>query len=263
MIPSDEYIFFPEGTAKIGIDPASIDGIFNSLKSSDIKKDYISASTPEKIIHYNQFYIGKKLVNVECFRRFIQETKYITEAERDGWGWIWNGKWIKKQNVSWEKPFLNEMDNFYNLNSDVFPVMQASWNDAVEYTKWISNFEGLKIRLPYEYEWEIFGNYAGLNSLTGVINNSAEKNETDTEFTLLLKNKLSSSEFQLGLLWEWTLDWYKGYDQSIINKDFGNIYKILRGGSLLSESIQKTREFRFRRCPTARSPYYGFRVVVE
>jgi len=263
MIDTDDYIFFPNGVTKIGVDPALVDSIFSSLNNPDIKKEYITASTPEKIVHYQQFFIQKKLITVKNFSKFVSETQYITEAEKEGWGWVWHYKWLKKQNVSWKNPFLNKMDKFYNDNAGIFPVMQTSWNDAVQYTKWMSEVEGCRVRLPFEYEWEIFGNYAGLNSISGHYNNKDLKNNTDFDFAMLLKNELQSSEFQVGLLWEWTMDWYNGYDQNVVNKDFGNIYKILRGGSLLSENIQRTREFRFRRCPTARSPYYGFRIVLE
>lgn len=263
MIDINDYIFFPDGIIKIGINPGLVDPIFTSLDNPNIKKDYIIASTPEKSIQYKQFFIQKKLISVESFKKFISATQYITEAEKEGWGWVWHDKWIKKEKVSWKNPFLNDMDIFYNNNADIFPVMQTSWNDAVEYTKWVTEEEGEKVRLPFEHEWEIFGNYAGLNSITGIFNNSGVKKNTDYDYTMQLKNELKSSKFQSGLLWEWTLDWYNGYDQNVVNKDFGNIYKILRGGSLLSENIQKTREFRFRRCPTARSPYYGFRVVLD
>jgi hypothetical protein len=40
------------------------------------------------------------------------------------------------------------------------------------------------------------------------------------------------------------------------------VYKILRGGSLMSLPAQRSREYRFRRCPTARSPFYCFRVAI-
>ncbi len=65
----------------------------------------------------------------------------------------------------------------------------------------------------------------------------------------------------IGLLWEWTDDWYEPYPGGIDMKDYGTVYKVLRGGSILSLPVQRTREFRLRKCPTARSPYYGFRIA--
>lgn len=261
MLDLNDFITFSDGVVEIGVDPQTVESIFSSLDDSNIKKEYLTASTPRKTVHYDQFSIQKKLITVKKFREFIYQTGYITDSEKEGWGWVWNDKWIKKKNVSWKNPFLNDTDVYYNETADLFPVMQVSWNDAVEYTKWLSNLSGENIRLPFEYEWEIFGNFAGLGSIADKKDINKERIKTDFDFIIKLKDKIRESEFQLGLLWEWTFDWYIGYDENIINRDFGNIYKILRGGSLLSESIQKSKEFRFRRCPTARSPYYGFRVV--
>lgn len=262
MLDLNDFITFTDGVVEIGVDAQIVQNIVSSLDNSNIKKEYLAASTPRKTVHYNQFSIQKKLITVKNFGEFIYQTGYITDSEKEGWGWVWNDKWIKKKNVSWKNPFLNDNDSYYSENSDLFPVMQVSWNDAVEYTKWLSDLWGINIRLPFEYEWEIFGNFAGLGSIGDKNNKVKERIKTDFNFLTKLEDKIRGSEFQLGLLWEWTLDWYIGYDENTINKDFGNIYKILRGGSLLSESIQKSKEFRFRRCPTARSPYYGFRVVI-
>ncbi|HNX25536.1 MAG TPA: SUMF1/EgtB/PvdO family nonheme iron enzyme [Spirochaetota bacterium] len=263
MLDSDDYVLFSDGDVEIGVDPSLVDGIVSSLGSSSIKREYITASTPPRTIHYEQFAIHKKLLTVEKFRRFISETMYVTDSEKEGWGWVWNNKWIKKNGVSWKNPFMTETDNVYNDFAETFPVMQVSWNDAVRYTEWLSGITGKNFRLPFEYEWEIFGTYAGLNSISEHLFTKKDLIYSDIDFLMTLQNNIQQSEFQLGLLWEWTLDWYIGYDESISNKDFGNIYKILRGGSLLSESIQKSKEFRFRRCPTARSPYYGFRIVLD
>jgi len=259
----NDFIFFPNGIIEVGIDSSVVDNIYLDSTNTKITKDYIAASSPKKIIHYDQFYIQKKLLTVENFRMFVLDTSYVTESEKAGWGWVWNNKWIKKENVFWENPFLNEADLYYNNNADIFPVMQISWNDAVEYTKWMTVVTGENFRLPFEYEWEILGNHAGLNSITNTFINNKEHIESDNDFLIKLKENIKNSKFQLGLLWEWTLDWYDSYDGSVSNKDFGNIYKSLRGGSLLSDEIQKSKEFRFRRCPTARSPYYSFRVVLD
>ena len=260
MFYIDDYILFRSGEIEIGIETSTVEKIYSSQKDK-LKKEYIAASSPRKKITYNQFYIKKQLVTVNEFSKFIADTSYITESEKDGWGWGWNNKWIKKEGVSWRTPFLDENDEYYISNAEIFPVMQVSWNDAAQYTNWLSITCGKEFRLPTEYEWEVLGNFAGVDSLIAMESGTYTKVDSDDDFIHTLEKKIMTSEFQLGLLWEWTLDWYKGYNDSIVNKDFGNIYKILRGGSLLSDSIQKSKEFRFRRCPTARSPYYGFRVV--
>lgn len=263
MLNLNDFIFFPPGQIDIGINYSDVEKIFQKTRDTSIKKEYIEASTPAKTISYTQFFIQRKLVNIKSFMIFTNDTKYITEAEREGWGWIWKNKWIKKENVSWKNPFLDENDFYYNDYSDILPVMHISWNDALEYTRWLSKVNNENIRLPYEYEWEVLSYFAGVNSIINENIFKIDENILIHNFILQLKDEIENSEFQLGLLWEWTNDWYSGYDDSIKNKDFGEIYKTLRGGSLLSDKIQRTREFRFRRCPTARSPYYGFRIVID
>lgn len=263
MFDLNDFIYIPEGDIEIGIDASEIESIISELNDSKIKKEYIEASSPLKKVHHNQFYIKKKLITTKSFKNFITDTSYITEAEKEGWGWVWNNKWQKEKNVSWKKPLIKENNFYQGLNDDNFPVMQVTWNDALEYTKWLSSEINELVRLPYEHEWEVFGNYAGLYSIRNSFSENSRPIKSENDFVMVLKRNIENSDYQLGLLWEWTLDWYKGYDMKIYNKDFGNIYKTLRGGSLLSESIQNSKEFRFRRCPTARSPYYGFRIVID
>ncbi len=264
MFELNDYLYFSGGNFELGIDTAEVDSIVSKIDGHKIKKEFITASSPLKKIQYSPFYIKKKLITAVDFKEFIQATSYVTEAEKDGWGWVWNSnKWQKEKNVSWVKPFMCENIFFNGFYDENFPGMQLTWYDAVEYTRWLSSETGEVVRLPYEYEWEILGDFAGLQSIKNFSFDNSSKVKSDVDFVEALKLNMGNSEYQLGLLWEWTMDWYDGYDISVSNKDFGSIYKTLRGGSLLSENIQKSKEFRFRRCPTARSPYYGFRIVIE
>lgn len=263
MYGLDEFILFHKGEVETGIDVDEIELVYKSLKNPRIKKNYLLASAPKHRSKYGSFYIKKNLVTLKDFRVFIKDSSYMTDSEVEGWGWTWNGKWLKKKNVTWEEPFLNASDKLYNDHAEIFPVMQISWNDAFAYTEWLYSKTGKKYRLPFEHEWELLAQYAGFPSILNCFqSNDNNKINTDECYIVSFKEKLIQSNFQLGLLWEWMYEWYKGYDESVFNKDFGSVYKTLRGGSLLSKNVQNTKEFRFRRCPTARSPYYGFRIVL-
>lgn len=48
----------------------------------------------------------------------------------------------------------SERHKGYNLNGNDQPVVQVSWNDAVDYAEWLSNETGKSYRLPTEVEWE-------------------------------------------------------------------------------------------------------------
>lgn len=263
MLDLSEFEFIDSTACRIGIDRADTSQIISHLAPGRIKKEHIEASSPSKEVILSPYYISKKLVTAFEFSEFVQSTSYVSESEREGWGWVWETSWKKRDGVSWEKPFGNETDLIYRDNASKLPVMQVSWNDAVAYTEWKSGYEGKTIRIPTEIEWEIFAGKSGVKSVSEVFKdmNDGFVIQNSEDFIRLLSKKIEQSINNFGLLWEWTLDWYNGYSSEILIKDFGNVYKVLRGGSLLSEEIQKTREFRFRRCPTARSPYYGFRIV--
>lgn len=254
----DSFFYVESGYYEIGIPEDEIIKISELNSILKIKPQYFNASSPSYICYIKEFMISEQLVTFNEFSDFVLDTSYLTEAESEGWGWIWENGWKKIEGVSWQSPFMSKIDDVYRNGG--YPVMQISWNDAVQYTKWKSEVNRIKYRLPYESEWEVFAKKAGFKSLRSRSNELTSVAKNSDEFFVKL---LSGSIFQLGLLWEWTLDWYKGYKKSSENKDFGDIYKVLRGGSLLSEDIQRSSEFRFRRCPTARSPYYGMRIVKE
>jgi sulfatase modifying factor 1 len=84
------------------------------------------------------------------FRRFIHETGYKTEAEKDGKGGSgWNEEkkdFEQDPKYTWLNPGFEQTDEH--------PVVNVSWNDAVAFCEWLTRVEGLTYRLPTEAEWE-------------------------------------------------------------------------------------------------------------
>ena len=87
-----------------------------------------------------------KSVTVKDFKEFIDNSDYITDAEKYGWSIVQtdvnNYKIVKGAN--WKRP------DGINNSIDSLPVTQVSYNDAIEYSKWAD------VRLPtYEEYWNI------------------------------------------------------------------------------------------------------------
>jgi formylglycine-generating enzyme required for sulfatase activity len=245
----------------IGLNDHNIEYLTKNNKKSNIKKSYLDNSFPKHSIELDEINISKSLVTLEEFNQFILETGYETEAEKDGWGWILDKKWAKAKKVNWKTPFGNDADIIYNNNSKITPVLQVSWNDSIAYTHWLANKKNYKVRLPSEYEWEIFSKI--LHQKPEDLYKNKEYNSKEYINLIIDKIKNQNRIHKTGLIWEWTLNWFIKYSNGIENKEFGSIYKVLKGGSLISDSIQKISEYRFRRCPTARSSFYGFRIAFK
>jgi formylglycine-generating enzyme required for sulfatase activity len=264
LVIKSVFMELPAGDHSIGIDTAKAESVEKALITK-VDKSYLSNSIPRHIVRFaNPVFISRRHVTLSEFDFFIGDTGYVTEAEMEGWGWIWKKKWEKILGVSWKNPFSDDADVIYRGSGEIFPVLQTSWNDAVKYCEWFAQKNGLGARLPSESEWEIFSTVAGGRRIEDIILEPAAENKLDScKYLDRIKNSVESSEITpVGLLWEWTLDWFDSYPGGAANREFGKVYKVLRGGSVLSEPYQRAMEYRFRRCPTARSPYYGFRVAV-
>ncbi len=91
--------------------------------------------------------IELKTVSHDQFTLFVNQTNYITDAEKYGWSIVqtdvYNFK--KVDHANWRKP-----DGLNNVISGELPVTQVSYNDALAYCKWAQK------RLPtYEEYWDI------------------------------------------------------------------------------------------------------------
>ncbi len=105
--------------------------------------------SPRHVVEISQpFYLAAHETTIAQFRRFVNATGYRTSAETDeegGYGWR-DGMWVQSTDFNWK--------NLGFSQSDDHPICNVSWQDAIEYCKWLSKEENTTIRLPTEAEWE-------------------------------------------------------------------------------------------------------------
>ena len=105
-----------------------------------------------KVTITKPFYLGQYEVTVEQFRRFVEATGYATDAEKGtgfqgAFGWNRDTMEFKmNEEYSWQSTGFAQLDTH--------PVVNVSWNDAMEFCRWLSRKEGSTFRLPTEAEWE-------------------------------------------------------------------------------------------------------------
>ncbi len=243
-----------------------------------------------KVTINKPFYLGKYEVTVEQFRRFVEATGYVTDAEK-GTGFQgafgWNPETMEfkmNEEYSWRSTGFPQ--------SDAHPVVNVSWNDAMEFCKWLSREEGNTYRLPTEAEWEYacragtttryshgdapegsakVGNIADaafeaqFPELKGVIQASDGYAYTSPAGSFL-PNPFGLYDMH-GNVWEWCADWYdpEYYAKSPANDPRGPATgdeRVYRGGGWFNCTRGCRSASRSGSQPENRNLTLGFRVAL-
>lgn len=235
------------------------------------------------------FFMGRTEVTQGQFSAFVEDAVWETRAEREGWAYGWrNGSFRIVHGTSFRNPGFDQTDEH--------PVVCVSWNDAVEFCRWLSHREGKRYRLPTEAEWEYAcragsrGVYhwgdlpedgAGWCNVTDLT--AAERLEGIAPPSLLFRwhdghtftspvARFRANAFGLhdmhGNVLEFCSDWYAA-DYYAVSPPVDpqgpatGEFRILRGGDWSSGHPACRASKRYRDKPAIRSSNLGFRVVLE
>lgn len=238
---------------------------------------------PAHDVSLDPFWIDEHAVTNRQFAQFVQQTGYLTTAERQGWGYVFGSepkRWSQRQGADWRHPGgpSTRLDG-----REEFPVVQVSWHDAAAYAAWANK------ALPTEAQWE-YAARAGLRDNAYPWGNSElvaghyqanywqgkfpdEDSGADGFRGVAPVRSFPANRFGLfdvaGNVWQWCADWYgedfyrQGAKENPAGPSEGQM-RVLRGGSYLSPqkaSPEYSSAHRSKRPPDACYGDVGFRCV--
>lgn len=217
-------------------------------------------------VEVTSFYIDRYEVTVGQFKKFVDETGYITDAEQKGYIYIFtNGNWDKRPGLNWK---YDENGNLRKASEYNYPVIYVSYNDAVAYANWVGK------RLPTEAEWEYAASggkytdgclYAGSDVAREVGWFKYNSKGYVHMGGQLFPNELGLYDMS-GNLYEWCSDWYGDtyYQNSELKDPKGpaeGTAKVRRGGCWASDEAKLGVKSRLQQEPSAAYNFIGFRLV--
>ncbi|MCX6248224.1 MAG: SUMF1/EgtB/PvdO family nonheme iron enzyme [Bacteroidetes bacterium] len=247
-----------------------------SVKGGSFQMGYKDGYKDEGPVHkvtLSDFSIAKYEVTFAEFKKFVDATGYVTDAEQPDS--VNKNKGLPprgRYNGTW-KQYMSGAKVPYTNNDK--PVGNVSWNDAMAYCKWLSSQTGQTFSLPTEAEWEFAARggvkskgykFAGSNVLDEVAwysdNSSSELHRCGQK----MANELGIYDMS-GNIREWCADWYGEFyykespELSPRGPERGK-YHIVRGGSWSTGKDRMRTTFRNYEFPYNSALDYGFRVAI-
>ncbi|MBD3275879.1 MAG: SUMF1/EgtB/PvdO family nonheme iron enzyme [Candidatus Marinimicrobia bacterium] len=121
-----------DGMRFVWVEPGSV------WVQSEPSKDFIEGANLRVLEMKYGFWMAETEVTIGQYRKFVQATSYITDAE------------VNDSEYNWKNPGFDQSENH--------PAVYLSFRDAQSYAKWA------RVNLPTESEW-VFALRAGTNSL--------------------------------------------------------------------------------------------------
>lgn len=222
---------------------------------------------PPHTVNVTTFALSKYETTFAQFKKFVDETGYLTVAEVDDAGCTVTGElagkdteWVPSKKHNWKDPGFPQQGNH--------PVVCVSWSDAQAYINWYSSKTGTQYRLPTEEEWEYaaragtFTMYYWGNSPDRSYTNYRGTEENDKWKYTSPVGSLSPNNFGIhdvsGNVWEWVKScWRPNYRTECPNQDT----KTRRGGSWFDSPRNIRLAYKGKNGKNARSVLNGFRIA--
>jgi sulfatase modifying factor 1 len=225
---------------------------------------------PQHRVSLESFQIDAHEVTNKQFRKFVEMTDHVTDAEKRGRGWVWvENDWKEVEGADWRHPKGPSSGIEEIMNH---PVVQVSWNAADAYCRWAGK------RLPTEAEWEYacragatstycFGDTVSHDQANYSGTGGRDKWEGTAPVGSFPPNAWELFDLH-GNVWEWCLDFYDEnyYERSSaanpINENQA-LFRVMRGGAWDYCALGMRSAHRGADFPFSSSDARGFRCVVS
>lgn len=250
--------------------------------------NYTKDEQPQHKVVLDNFLMSKFPVTIYQFKKFINDTRFETSADKKKWSNIWVIKryWLgteysygKKENLNWQFDLYGKKWEDFEFNH---PVIHISWYDANEFCKWLTLKTGIKYRLPTEAEWEyaagkgivekltytweqVWAGTTDINDLGNFLWMDSNANDKPHPVGLKKANILGLHDM-CGNVYEWCNDWYDDnyYSKSPKNNPKGpeaGTTKVIRGGCFHNDHRWCRIAARSYREVDGSFPDVGFRII--
>ncbi len=202
------------------------------------------------------FWLGRLELTNEPYRHFLSESRYDGKARAD-------------------EDYLRHLSGGASADNDQ-PIIYVSWQNAMDFCKWLTERElkagrlpaGYVYRLPTEAEWEYAcragstGDYAGdLEDLAWFDKNSGSRSQRGGQ-----RKPNAWGFFDLhGNVFEWCIDWKGEYTDAAASDPVGPAageQRLTRGGGWYSPPKHCRSAYRRERLPQSTAADVGFRLAL-